>query len=72
MIDERRLIAKVAGRLVPYLFLCYIVNYLDRFNVAYAALVYGVQQYLVRPYVKGVGGSALYDFYWTSARIDQH
>ena len=41
-------------------------------DVAYAALVYGVQQYLVRPYVKGVGGTALYDFYWTSARIDQH
>ncbi len=25
-------------RLVPYLFLCYIVNYLDRFNISFAAL----------------------------------
>jgi oligopeptide transport system substrate-binding protein len=41
-------------------------------DVVYAALVYGVQEYLVHPYVKGVGGTALYDFYWTSARIDQH
>ncbi len=35
---EREVTAKVARRLVPYLFLCYIVNYLDRFNVGYAAL----------------------------------
>jgi len=41
-------------------------------DVAYAALVYGVQQYLVHPYVRGAGGTALYDFYWTSVRIDQH
>jgi oligopeptide transport system substrate-binding protein len=41
-------------------------------DVAYAALVYGVQQYLVHPYVRGAGGTALYDFYWTSTRIDQH
>jgi len=36
------------------------------------ALVYGVQQYLVHPYVKGVGGNALYDFYWTDTRILKH
>ncbi len=41
-------------------------------DVAYAALVYGVQQYLVQPYVRGAGGTALYDFYWTSTRILQH
>lgn len=29
---------KVARRLVPYLFLCYVVNYLDRFNISFAAL----------------------------------
>lgn len=28
----------VIRRLVPYLFLCYIVNYLDRFNISFAAL----------------------------------
>jgi oligopeptide transport system substrate-binding protein len=36
------------------------------------ALIYGVQQYLVHSYVKGVGGNALYDFYWTDARILKH
>jgi oligopeptide transport system substrate-binding protein len=35
-------------------------------------LVYGVQQYLAHPYVKGVGGNALYDYYWSSARIVKH
>lgn len=37
----------------------------------FAPLVYGEQQYLVHPYVKGVGGNALYDFFWTNARILQ-
>jgi oligopeptide transport system substrate-binding protein len=36
------------------------------------ALVYGVQQYVVHPYVKGAGGNALYDFYWSEARILKH
>ena len=30
--------AKVTRRLIPYLFLCYVVNYLDRFNISFAAL----------------------------------
>jgi oligopeptide transport system substrate-binding protein len=38
----------------------------------YAPLIYGVQQYLVHPYVRGVGGNALYDFSWTNARILKH
>jgi oligopeptide transport system substrate-binding protein len=37
-----------------------------------ATLVYGQQQYLSHPYVKGVGGNALYDFDWTKARILKH
>jgi oligopeptide transport system substrate-binding protein len=39
---------------------------------ALAALVYGVQPYLVHSYVRGAGGNALYDNSWTSARIVQH
>ena len=31
-------VQKVGRRLVPYLFLCYIFNYLDRFNISFAAL----------------------------------
>jgi ACS family tartrate transporter-like MFS transporter len=36
--DRNRVMAKVARRIVPYIFICYIVNYLDRFNVSFAAL----------------------------------
>jgi oligopeptide transport system substrate-binding protein len=38
----------------------------------FAGLLYGVQQYLVHPYVKGAGGNALYDNSWTSVRILAH
>ena len=38
MIDGDAVTAKVTRRLIPYLFLCYIVNYLDRFNISFAAL----------------------------------
>ena len=31
-------VKKVARRIVPYIFICYIINYLDRFNVSFAAL----------------------------------
>ena len=41
-------------------------------NVAFGPLLYGVQQYLRHPYVAGAGGNALYDFYWTEARILKH
>ena len=41
-------------------------------DVVYAGLLYGVQPYLVKPWAKGVGGTALYDFSWTSARMLQH
>src|SRR5205823_2640693 len=35
---ERRTIAKVSARLVPFLITCYFVAYLDRVNVGFAAL----------------------------------
>ena len=41
-------------------------------HVVFAGLVYGVQQYLAHPWVKGVGGNALYDFAWTDARMVKH
>ncbi len=41
-------------------------------DVAFGGLLYGVQEYLVHPYVKGAGGSALYDNSWTSVRILAH
>jgi oligopeptide transport system substrate-binding protein len=35
-------------------------------------LVYGIQQYVIHPWVKGAGGNALYDFRWSDVRILQH
>ena len=37
-VDKNLIVSKVARRIVPYIFICYIVNYLDRFNVSFAAL----------------------------------
>jgi MFS transporter, ACS family, tartrate transporter len=37
-IEPARVTRKVVRRLIPYLFICYIVNYIDRINVGYAAL----------------------------------
>ena len=41
-------------------------------DAAFAGLLYGVQQYLVHPYVRGAGGNALYDNYWTGVRLLRH
>lgn len=35
-------------------------------------LNYGTQPYLVQPYVKGTGGNALYDYYWSEIKILKH
>ncbi|MFJ4210857.1 MFS transporter [Paenarthrobacter sp. NPDC089675] len=36
-IDEKSLIRKIAWRLMPFLVICYLINFLDRTNVGYAA-----------------------------------
>ena len=36
--DESRVYAKVAWRLLPFLFLCYVAAYLDRVNIGFAKL----------------------------------
>jgi oligopeptide transport system substrate-binding protein len=41
-------------------------------NTVTGNLVYGIQQYLVQPYVKGASGNALYDYRWEGVRILQH
>lgn len=38
MISEPALLSKITRRLIPYMFLLYIVSYLDRINVGFAAL----------------------------------
>jgi MFS transporter, ACS family, tartrate transporter len=38
LVDGRALYAKISWRLIPYMFLLYIVAYLDRINVGFAAI----------------------------------
>ncbi len=38
MVSEHALLSKITRRLIPYMFLLYIVSYLDRINVGFAAL----------------------------------
>ena len=58
MVDENAVVAKVTKRIIPYIFICYIVNYLDRFNVSFAALE--MQADLgFSPMVYGLGASWL-------------
>jgi hypothetical protein len=41
-------------------------------NTVTGNLFYGIQQYLVHPYVQGAGGNPLYDNYWSGLKILQH
>jgi oligopeptide transport system substrate-binding protein len=41
-------------------------------NTVTGNLVYGIQQYLVHPYVQGAAGNPLYDNYWSDVKILQH
>src|SRR5438132_9283034 len=38
MVSEQSLLSKLTWRLIPFMFLLYIVSYLDRINVGFAAL----------------------------------
>lgn len=38
----------------------------------FAPLVYGIQGYLIHPFVRGAGGNALYDFDWRLVRVVSH
>lgn len=38
LVDAPAVTGRVTRRLIPFLFLCYVVNYLDRFNISFAAL----------------------------------
>lgn len=37
-LDDRQLFAKIAWRIIPFLFLCYVVSFLDRINIGFAQL----------------------------------
>lgn len=36
--QERRIVRKITWRIIPFVFLLYIISYLDRANIGYAAL----------------------------------
>jgi MFS transporter, ACS family, tartrate transporter len=65
-VDGRALYAKISWRLIPYMFLLYIVAYLDRVNVGFAAMdMQRDLQFSNTVYGTGAGifflGSALFD-----------
>src|SRR6516225_3661278 len=43
MVSERELMGKVSLRLIPFMFVLYIVSYLDRVNVSFASLQMNAQ-----------------------------
>jgi len=49
-----------------------VAGYLLVNDSVFGGLLYGIQQYLVHPYVAGAGGNALYDNPWTAVRILKH
>jgi len=42
MTDKEQVFAKCAWRLIPFMVLLYVINYLDRVNVGFAALTIGL------------------------------
>jgi MFS family permease len=65
-VDTRTLYAKISWRLIPYMFLLYIVAYLDRVNVGFAAMAMQRDLHFSNTvYGTGAGifflGSALFD-----------
>ena len=57
---SRKIIRKVRNRLVPLLFLLYIVAYIDRINIGFAALTMNADLMLTR----GQFGLLAGIFYW--------
>jgi oligopeptide transport system substrate-binding protein len=41
-------------------------------DVIGAPLFYSIQPYLIKPYVKGAGGNAFFDYYWTDLKVLSH
>ena len=59
MTDKEQVFAKCAWRLIPFMVLLYVVNYLDRVNVGFAALTMNSDLGLT-PTIYGFGGSLFF------------
>ena len=60
---EKRVVRRVTVRLIPYLFILYIVAYLDRINVGFAALQMNAELHLTDA-VFGIGGGIFFIGYF--------
>src|SRR5207237_377219 len=63
MISESALLSKLTRRLIPFMFLLYIVSYLDRINVGFAALQLN-QALNFNPAVFGLGAGIFFIGYF--------
>src|SRR5712691_4517430 len=63
MISESALLSKISRRLIPFMFLLYIVSYLDRINVGFAALQLN-QALKFDPAVFGLGAGIFFIGYF--------
>src|ERR1043166_9784850 len=63
MISEAALLSKITRRLIPFMFLLYIVSYLDRINVGFAALQLN-EALKFDPAVFGFGGGIFFIGYF--------
>lgn len=59
MTDHEQVFAKCAWRLIPFIVLLYVINYLDRVNVGFASLTMN-QDLGISPTAYGVSGSLLF------------
>jgi ACS family tartrate transporter-like MFS transporter len=59
MTDKEQVFAKCAWRLIPFMVLLYVINYLDRVNVGFAALTMNSDLGLT-PAIYGFGGSLFF------------
>src|SRR3954470_9081450 len=57
--DEDRIFARMAKRLLPFIMLLYVVNYIDRVNVAFAALTMNKDLGL-SPTAYSIGGTTFF------------
>lgn len=57
--DQEQVFAKIARRLIPFIMLLYVVNYIDRVNVSFAALTMKADVGL-SDIVYGIGGTTFF------------
>src|SRR6201993_1447449 len=63
MVSETAILSKLTRRLIPFMFLLYIVSYLDRINVGFAALQLN-QALNFDPAVYGLGAGLFFIGYF--------